>query len=123
MGGRKNWSAEQIIAKLRQIEVQMAQGRGLSLAKPKRPRSPSREFQDECLKREIFHSLREAQVVIAAWQDRYNHIRPHSSLGYRSPAPITLQEIARQLSLPAAVQASHTLRSKGPVRSARAVTS
>ncbi len=28
----KNWSAEQIIAKLRQIEVQVAQGRSLALA-------------------------------------------------------------------------------------------
>ena len=32
MGRRKNWSAEQIIAKLRQIEIQMAQGKSLALA-------------------------------------------------------------------------------------------
>ncbi len=32
MARRKNWSAEQIVAKLRQIEVQMAQGRSLALA-------------------------------------------------------------------------------------------
>ncbi len=32
MARRKNWSAEQIVAKLRQIEVQMAQGKSLSLA-------------------------------------------------------------------------------------------
>ncbi len=32
MARRKNWSAEQIIAKLRQIEVQMAQGKSLALA-------------------------------------------------------------------------------------------
>jgi hypothetical protein len=32
MARRKNWSAEQIIAKLRQIEIQMAQGKGLALA-------------------------------------------------------------------------------------------
>jgi hypothetical protein len=32
MARRKNWSAEHIVAKLRQIEVQMAQGNSLALA-------------------------------------------------------------------------------------------
>ena len=32
MAGRKNWSAEQIVARLRQIEVQLAQGKSLALA-------------------------------------------------------------------------------------------
>ena len=32
MARRKNWSAEQIVAKLRQIEIQMAQGKSLALA-------------------------------------------------------------------------------------------
>ncbi len=32
MARRKNWSAEQIVAKLRQIEVQLAQGRSLAMA-------------------------------------------------------------------------------------------
>ena len=32
MARRKNWSAEQIVASLRQIEVQMAQGKSLALA-------------------------------------------------------------------------------------------
>ncbi len=32
MARRKNWSAEQIVAKLRQIEVQLAQGKSLALA-------------------------------------------------------------------------------------------
>ena len=32
MARRKNWGGEQIIAKLRQIEIQMAQGRSLALA-------------------------------------------------------------------------------------------
>ena len=31
MARRKNWSAEQIVAKLRQIEIQMAQGKSLAL--------------------------------------------------------------------------------------------
>jgi putative transposase len=32
MARRKNWSPEQIVAKLRQIEIQMAQGKCLALA-------------------------------------------------------------------------------------------
>jgi putative transposase len=32
MARRKNWSAEQIVTTLRQIEVQMAQGSSLALA-------------------------------------------------------------------------------------------
>ncbi len=32
MARRKSWSAEQIVAKLRQIEIQMAQGKSLALA-------------------------------------------------------------------------------------------
>ena len=62
------------------------------------------KLQDECLKREIFYSLKEAQVVIGTWRDHYNRVRPHSSLGYRPPAPVTLQAIARQLPTPAAMQ-------------------
>jgi transposase InsO family protein len=42
---------------------------------------------EECLNREIFYSLREAQVVIEKWRVEYNTMRPHSSLGYRPPAP------------------------------------
>ena len=36
---------------------------------------------------EIFYSLAEARAVIEAWRVRYNIVRPHSSLGYRPPAP------------------------------------
>jgi transposase InsO family protein len=38
-------------------------------------------LQSECLKQEIFYSLREAQVVTGAWHDNYNRVRPHSALG------------------------------------------
>ena len=37
--------------------------------------------------REIFYSLREAQILIEQWRVFYNTERPHSSLGYRPPAP------------------------------------
>ena len=45
------------------------------------------KFRDECLNGEIFYSLKEAQVVIEQWRVHYNEARPHSSLGYRPPAP------------------------------------
>ncbi len=45
---------------------------------------------DEVLKREIFYTLKEAKFIIEQWRKEYNQIRPHSSLGYRSPAPKTV---------------------------------
>ena len=36
---------------------------------------------------EIFTTLKEAQVLIEQWRYFYNTERPHSSLGYRPPAP------------------------------------
>ena len=46
---------------------------------------------EELLKREIFYSLEEAKVLIEQWRREYNTIRPHSSLGYRPPAPEAIQ--------------------------------
>jgi hypothetical protein len=48
------------------------------------------KLRDECLNGEIFYSLKEAQVVIEQWRVQYNTRRPHSSLGYRPPAPQTI---------------------------------
>jgi putative transposase len=48
------------------------------------------KFRDECLNEEIFRSIEEARVVIAGWRWEYNHRRPHSSLGYRTPAESAL---------------------------------
>jgi len=44
-------------------------------------------FRDEFLNAEIFYTVREAQVLAEMWRQHYNRIRPHSSLGYRPPAP------------------------------------
>jgi putative transposase len=49
------------------------------------------KLRDELLNGEVFNSLREAQVLIAQWRRHYNEERPHSALGYRPPAPETLQ--------------------------------
>ncbi len=45
------------------------------------------KLRDELLNLEIFDTLYEAKVLIDRWRWEYNHIRPHSSLGYRPPAP------------------------------------
>ena len=45
------------------------------------------KLRDELLNREIFTTLTEAKVLIAQWREEYNHVRPHSSLSYRPPAP------------------------------------
>ena len=45
------------------------------------------KLRDELLNGEIFYTLREARVLIERWREHYNRVRPHSSLGYRPPAP------------------------------------
>ncbi|MEO1475388.1 MAG: IS3 family transposase [Pseudomonadota bacterium] len=59
------------------------------------------KLRDELLAREIFYDLREAQVLIDGWRRYYNTARPHSSLGYRPPAPETI--------LPAAIMPPYRL--------------
>ena len=44
------------------------------------------KFRDECLSIEWFRSRAEATVVIEAWRRHYNEVRPHSCLGYLTPA-------------------------------------
>ena len=43
-------------------------------------------LRDEFLSMEEFDSLSAARRLTAMWTDEYNHLRPHSSLGYRAPA-------------------------------------
>ena len=45
-------------------------------------------LRDELLNGESFYSLKEAQAIIEDWRNHYNHVRPHSSLGYKPPAPM-----------------------------------
>ena len=47
------------------------------------------KFRDECLSLEWFRSRAEAKIVIEAWREHYNQVRPHSSLGYLTPAEFT----------------------------------
>ena len=55
------------------------------------------KMRDELLTREIFYSLKEAKILIEMWRKHYNTVRPHSSLGYRPPAPETIVGVPSQI--------------------------
>lgn len=63
------------------------------------------KLRDELLNGEVFNTLREAQVLIEEWRRHYNRVRPHSSLGYRPPAPETMPMARSQTSLRAGAAA------------------
>ena len=69
---KKRFSPEQVVGKLRSY-----------------CESFNGTLRDELLNGEIFYSLNEARIVIERWRREYNEIRPHSSLGYRPPAPLS----------------------------------
>jgi transposase InsO family protein len=45
------------------------------------------KLRDELLNLEVFDTVLEAQVLVERWRQHCNAVRPHSSLGYRPPAP------------------------------------
>jgi transposase InsO family protein len=139
----KRHTAEEIVGKLRQIEVLCGQGKALAEAirairsdnGPEfvaaalrewiaavgaktahiQPGSPwengyvaslNGKLRDELLNGEIFYSLAEARIVIEQWRKYYNTIRPHSSLGYRPPAPEVVSRPASHDPSPVARPAS-----------------
>jgi len=55
------------------------------------------KLRDELLNGEIFYTLKEAQIAIETRRRHYNTERPHSSLGYRPPAPEALVWSASKL--------------------------
>jgi len=62
------------------------------------------KLRDELLNGEIFYSLKEAKAVIGQWRNHYNTARPHSSLGYRPPAPQAYSPGPQPLDQAAAMQ-------------------
>jgi transposase InsO family protein len=46
------------------------------------------KLRDECLEEEIFWTRAEAQVIVDWYREVYNEQRPHSSLGYQTPAEV-----------------------------------
>jgi len=51
------------------------------------PGSFNSKLRDEFLNGEIFYSIKELRVLVERWRVHYNTVRPHSSLGYKPPAP------------------------------------
>lgn len=51
-------------------------------------------LRDERLNRELFLSIDELRYVADRWRMDYNHYRPHSRLGYMTPAGFA--ELCRQ---------------------------
>jgi putative transposase len=110
----KKFTAEQIIGKLRESEVELAWGKtvpdgvwklgvteqthhcwkrecgGLRTDRAKRLKDLENENArlKRLLAREVFDTLLEATVLGERWRKVYNTVRPHSSLGYRPPAPV-----------------------------------
>lgn len=63
------------------------------------------KVRDELLNQEEFTSELEARVLSAAWKEDYNEHRPHSSLGYQTPAAFARScAEARELGLVPAVE-------------------
>ena len=114
---KKGYTPEQIINKLREAELQLQQGNtiaiasktigvsshtyyrwrkeygGLRIEQAKKLKTLEKEnarlkklVADLSLDNAI---LKEARVLVEQWMWEYNHIRPHSSLGYQPPAPET----------------------------------
>jgi hypothetical protein len=83
--GRKRFTPEQIIHKLREAEVEMAKGQ--VTAQVCKKLGVTEQMRDELLNGELFSCLAEAKVLVEQWRKTYNHVRPHSALGYRSLAP------------------------------------
>ena len=50
------------------------------------------KFRDECLNEHWFSSIDEVGAVVEAWRQDYNTVRPHSSLGYRTPDQAVREE-------------------------------
>jgi len=68
------------------------EGLKMALSQPGKPwqngtdESFNGKLRDECLSMEYFRKRLEARVVIEQWRRHYNEVRPHSALGYLTPA-------------------------------------
>ena len=61
------------------------------------------KFRDECLNQNWFVDLRHAREMIETWRVDYNTVRPHSSLGYRTPEEFAASVAVRPASPPTPV--------------------
>ena len=53
------------------------------------------KFRRECLGLEIFYALTECRVVVDDWKRKYNHVRPHRSLGMQNPLEFARNQLNR----------------------------
>ena len=79
MAARKNTTPAQIINRLRKAEVELANGKSV---------------------REVCKGLGISEHTYSRWRREYNTIRPHSSPGYRPPAPEAIRPDPGFLNLP-----------------------
>jgi putative transposase len=76
------------------------------------------KLRDECLNTSWFRNLFDARRKIAAWQREYNSDRPHSSLGYVSPAVFAARAASPSSSLVTAPGALSQGNPSGSLREA-----
>lgn len=75
------------------IEWLKSLGVGTAFIEPGRPwengycESFNGRMRDEFLNRELFDTMFEVEVLTKLWVRENNTVRPHSSLGYKPPAP------------------------------------
>ena len=66
------------------------------------------KLRDEFLAMEEFDNLPTARTLTAAFKDTYNTVRPHSSLGYRTPAAFAQECAAASVRATPSLQPQHT---------------
>jgi transposase InsO family protein len=77
------------------------------------------KVRDELLNAEEFDSVLEARVLAREWRQDYNHVRPHSALGYRTPAEFAVMAPRADSAAPRrpeepSVEVDPTLTAPGP---------
>lgn len=93
---RGKHSEAEMIAALTQVEVgrkvkNVARGAHIQPGKPTQSVRVERihgKMREECLQVSWFRNLFDAQRKIGGWRRDYNELRPHSSLGDRTPCEL-----------------------------------